>query len=80
MRSRIYRWYSKLDAIDPGINKVALPDRIDEYLSELDGLEEKVARISVPLAYTEELYHLRMHIDLLRKSLLREREKKNSAK
>jgi TRAP transporter TAXI family solute receptor len=80
MRSRIYRWYSRLDAIDPGINKMALPDRIDEYLSELDGLEEKVARISVPLAYTEELYHLRMHIDLLRKSLLREREKKNSAK
>ena len=80
MRSRIYRWYSRLDAIDPEINKEARSDRIEEYLSELDGLEEKVARISVPLAYTEELYHLRMHIDLLRKSLLREREKKNSAK
>ena len=33
------------------------------------GLREKVSNISVPLSYSEELYHLRMHIDLLRGKL-----------
>ena len=32
-------------------------------------IEEKVCNISVPLSYSEELYHLRMHIDLLRSKL-----------
>lgn len=34
-----------------------------------EGVEEKVSNISVPLSYSEELYHLRMHIDLLRSKL-----------
>ena len=44
-------------------------ERLDEYLAELDGLEEKVSGISIPLAYSLELYDLRLHIDMLRKKL-----------
>ncbi|MFC1828145.1 TAXI family TRAP transporter solute-binding subunit, partial [Thermodesulfobacteriota bacterium] len=75
MRSRIYRWYSRLDAMDPELHKIDIPSRMGEHLSALDQLEENVARISVPLAYTEELYQLRLHIDLLRKRLHQAREK-----
>jgi len=75
MRSRIYRWYSRLDAIDPELNKADSSSRIDKHLAKLAELEENVARISVPLAYTEELYHLRLHIDFLRKKLNQEQEK-----
>ena len=42
---------------------------MEQYLAELDSLEEKVSDINVPLAYTEELYQLRLHIDMLRKKL-----------
>ncbi|MDB4442222.1 ABC transporter substrate-binding protein, partial [bacterium] len=69
MRSRIYRWYSKLHAFDPERHKEEGPERLQEYLVGLEGIEEKVSSISVPLSFSEELYHLRMHIDLLRGKL-----------
>jgi TRAP transporter TAXI family solute receptor len=69
MRSRIYRWYSKLRAFDPEKHKAEPAERLQEYLGALDGIEEKVFNISVPLSFSEELYHLRMHIDMLRTRL-----------
>ena len=61
MRSRIYRWYQKLDDIDPDLQKKDFASHMDEYLAKLDKLEEKVSKISVPLAYAEDLYQFRLH-------------------
>ena len=69
MRSKIYRWYSKLRAFDPERHKEEAIERLREYLIKLEGIEEKVSNISVPLSFSEELYHLRMHIDMLRSKL-----------
>jgi hypothetical protein len=69
MRSKIYRWYSKLRAFDPGRHKEEGIERLQEHLVKLEGVEEKVSNISVPLSFSEELYQLRMHIDLLRSKL-----------
>jgi TRAP transporter TAXI family solute receptor len=69
MRSRIYRWYSELEAVDPDLQKDQIAERLDEYLAELDRLEEQVSKVSIPLSYSEELYGLRLHIDMLRKKL-----------
>jgi len=69
MRSKIYRWYSKLRAFDPERHKTEGTERLQEYLAGLEAIEEKVSNISVPLSYSEELYHLRMHIDMLRSKL-----------
>jgi hypothetical protein len=69
MRSKIYRWYSKLRAFDPERQNEKATERLQEYLIGLEGIEEKVSNISVPLSFSEELYQLRMHIDLLRSKL-----------
>jgi TRAP-type uncharacterized transport system substrate-binding protein len=69
MRSKIYRWYSKLRAFDPERHKEEGPERLQEYLMGLEGIEAKVSNISVPLSFSEELYQLRMHINLLRSKL-----------
>jgi hypothetical protein len=42
---------------------------IDSALGRLRELESEVALISVPLSYTGELYHLRMHIYLLQEKI-----------
>jgi uncharacterized protein len=70
MRSKIYRWYSKLEAVDPKVHKQDLPEHLNDYLIELDLIEEQVSNISVPLAYSDELYALRLHIGMLRNALL----------
>jgi len=38
-------------------------------LEALDELEADVNRVQVPLSYTDELYHLRSHITLVRREL-----------
>jgi len=80
MRSRIYRWYSELEAVDLGMNKENLTASFDEYLLMLDKLEEKVSNISVPLAFSRELYSLRVHIDMLRDKIYKASEKKKQTK
>jgi TRAP transporter TAXI family solute receptor len=67
VRSRIYRWYATVRDIDLAISSedadvATLRDR-------LHALESDVASVSVPLAYTGEQYHLRLHIHLLQEEL-----------
>lgn len=67
VRSRIFRWYGRLRGIEA---RTDLPsaDR-GRLLRELDDLEGKVGRITVPLSHTDELYALRAHIELVRSKL-----------
>lgn len=67
MRSRIYQWYRDLEELDPEIQREKIIARREENMERLNQIESQVSHISVPLAYREELYHLRLHIDMLRK-------------
>ena len=62
VRSRIFRWYRQLRALE---NDVGTRDPA-QLGNDLDELERRVERISVPLAYADELYALRVHIGLVR--------------
>ena len=68
LRSRIYRWYANLRAVEralelPGADLPALR-------TELERIDEQTEHIGVPLAFANELYDLRAHIHLVRKRLL----------
>jgi TRAP transporter TAXI family solute receptor len=67
VRSRVYRWYAAVRDIDLAISSEQ-PD-VASLRSRLHALETDVASMSVPLAYTGEQYHLRLHIHLLHKEL-----------
>ena len=71
MRSRIYRWYAELEEIDGAINREQSAQNTAGYLDRLNILEQKVCNVSVPLSFTEELYQLRLHINLLREKLVK---------
>ncbi|MES2511794.1 MAG: TAXI family TRAP transporter solute-binding subunit [Pseudomonadota bacterium] len=67
VRSRIFRWYGQLRNIE-----VRIPTEDNGVLlKELDQLETRAEKVSVPLSYTDELYALRNNIHLVRKKLLR---------
>ena len=74
MRSKIYRWYAKLEAIDDELTRGSAYQDLEKTTARLDDLERNVAGISVPLAFREALFDLRLHIDLLRKKLGRQDE------
>src|SRR6185369_11806908 len=67
IRSRVFRWYGQLRAIEQQMD--AGDAERGQLAKELDALEEKVGRISVPLSYADELYALRSNIALVRRKL-----------
>lgn len=69
IRSRIYRWYKELRAIDAATQVSIEAAEQARLAGELDRIEDEVKQVSVPLSYAEPLYHLRLHIDLLRDKL-----------
>ena len=73
VRSRIYRWYGQLRAVEQALDEASPKQRkqiAQEQLQRLDDIEQKVNHISIPLSYAEELYGLRSHIHFVRKRLI----------
>jgi hypothetical protein len=65
IRSRVFRWYGRLRAIESATG--ARPAAM--LLTELDEIETLVAQIQVPLSYADELYALKSHIQFVRRRL-----------
>lgn len=66
IKSRIYRWYGKLKVLEIDMQSAKAHDEIRALIERLDAIEQSVSRIPTPLAFSEYLYNLRAHIDLVR--------------
>jgi TRAP transporter TAXI family solute receptor len=62
IRSRIYRWYGSLIALERSILAQPSPEERAQLLKRLDGIESEVNKMKMPLAYAEQFYVLRDHI------------------
>ena len=71
VRSRIFRWYRQLRDIETRMDEKGAGNSNEALLKELNDLESRAEKISVPLSYTDELYALRGNIHLVRKKLQR---------
>ena len=67
LRSRVFRWYANLRALEQRLDQPAPPLAL--LREELDRLDAQTERIGVPLSYAGELYDLRSHIQLVRRRL-----------
>ncbi len=63
MRSKVNRWYKDLQVIDDGMRLGTLTSA--EALERLDALEHAVERVTVPVAFADSAYSLRLHIEYL---------------
>ncbi len=69
VRSRVYRWYRELQAIDERIAKAGPAEDLPALARELARIEDEVSGLHVPLAYADALYELRLHIAFVRDKL-----------
>jgi hypothetical protein len=69
MRSRIYRWYREIQAVELQAEQSRSAELIERQLAELDRIEQDVTKVSIPLSFHDELYDLRMHLGLVRDRL-----------
>lgn len=68
VRSRIYRWYGELIALERGISRDSPQEQAD-ILKRLDEIEMAVNRMKMPLAFADQFYVLREHIGFVRARL-----------
>ena len=71
VRSRIYRRYGELKFLENEINQDPGRHSRAEWLEKLDVIEKDASGIRTPLTFTDMLYTLRGHIDLVRDMILR---------
>lgn len=74
VRSRIYRRYGELKFLENRIAADPARHTRAEWLARLERIEEDASRIRTPLAFSDMLYTLRAHIDLVRDTILRKTE------
>jgi TRAP-type uncharacterized transport system substrate-binding protein len=63
VRSRIYRWYGALMTLERDMLNSPTPERKEEILKRLDEIRESVTSMRTPLAFADQLYVLREHIN-----------------
>jgi TRAP-type uncharacterized transport system substrate-binding protein len=69
VRSRIYRWYGALMAIEREMLSTRTPERQAEILRRLDDIEGSVNELKMPLSFADQLYVLRDHVATVRRRL-----------
>ena len=74
VKSRIYRWYGSLIAIERSALGDHSPAERASLLRRLDAIEESVNGLKMPLAYADQFYVLREHIGFVRARLMQGRD------
>lgn len=69
VRSRVYRWYGALMAIERDMIASPSAEERAEILGRLDDIAEAVNNIKTPLSFADQLYVLREHISWVRHRL-----------
>jgi uncharacterized protein len=69
IRSKIYKWYAAVREVESSIQEDKVSSDAASLINRLSELDRQVASVSVPLSYTAELYHLRLHIRFLQEKL-----------
>jgi len=77
IRSRIYRWYGQLRAVEQALEEVPRDAPAAQrmqvgraQLARLNDIEDRVNQVSVPLSFADDLYGLRSHIQFVRQRIL----------
>jgi TRAP-type uncharacterized transport system substrate-binding protein len=69
VRQRILHWYGALKRLESQARGAISPEARAEHLAELDRIEQAVDDIPIPLAFSDKLYELRQHIEVVRRRL-----------
>lgn len=70
-RSKYYRWYRELRELEEQLREGGRPATIEGLCARLDRIEEGVCNIRVSVAFYDEIFILKEHIQMVRQKLVR---------
>ena len=69
VRRRLLYWYRQLKALEKNLDHPAQRGELATYQAEIERIDAGVRRIRYPLNFSDQFYHLRLHIELVRQRL-----------
>lgn len=69
VRRRLLYWYRQLKVLERSLDRLPAGADLSQHQAEIDRIDAGVRRIRVPLAFSDQLYDLRGHLDLVRQRL-----------
>ena len=68
-RRRLFYWYAQLKALEASFDDRLTDKHLAEKQAEIERIEEAVSHIRFPLTFSDQLYNLRSHIDIVRRKI-----------
>jgi len=69
VRRRLLHWYQQMKVLENRLDHHPTGDQLAEAKIELDRIDRAVSRVAVPLAFSDQFYDLRQHIDFIKRRL-----------
>jgi TRAP-type uncharacterized transport system substrate-binding protein len=67
-RRRLFYWYAQLKALEASFDD-PMAKHLSDKQAEIERIEEAVSHISFPLTFSDQLYNLRSHIEIVRRKI-----------
>jgi hypothetical protein len=67
-RRRLFYWYAQLKALEASFDG-PMDKHLSEKQAEIERIEEAVSHIRFPLTFSDQLYNLRSHIEIVRRKI-----------
>jgi TRAP-type uncharacterized transport system substrate-binding protein len=68
-RRRLFYWYAQLKALEASFDTDPSGKQLAQKQDEIERIEEAVSHIRFPLTFSDQLYNLRSHIDIVRRKI-----------
>jgi TRAP-type uncharacterized transport system substrate-binding protein len=68
-RRRLFYWYAQLKALEASFDADPTGKHLAQKQAEIERIEEAVSHIRFPLTFSDQLYNLRSHIDIVRRKV-----------
>ena len=68
-RRRLFYWYAQLKALEASFDAGPMDQHLAEKQADIERIEEAVSHIRIPLTFSDQVYNLRSHIDIVRRKI-----------
>jgi hypothetical protein len=69
VRRRLFYWYAKLKALEASFDTDPMDMHLADTRAEIERIEDAVSHIRIPLTFSDQVYNLRGHIDIVRRKI-----------
>jgi hypothetical protein len=68
-RRRLFYWYAQLKKLEASFDTSPANQHLAETQAEIERIEDAVSHIHFPLTFSDQLYNLRSHIEIVRRKI-----------